>query len=219
MVFCIELATSFLDWIPSARHILSRWSWLRSLRPEWFLPRQCILKRQKPEWKEAFVTEKSCYKVLQPLQSTLIPVFYTEATYDNFPAIILSEILGTRLDHFLDSGSCKDNDYLENRFEAVLKKLTEYGVEYADPNLTNFILVDDRIMVIDFELVRFEKTTVWEESLNRANVKAILWEIRALQQGGTFFQAENERWLAKQMAKVQQRRALEHQETHKIYIE
>lgn len=49
---------------------------LRSRWPEWFLPPNIVLKRQKIGWDEEFDNETAIYRRLAPLQGTVVPVCY-----------------------------------------------------------------------------------------------------------------------------------------------
>ncbi|KAK3905070.1 hypothetical protein C8A05DRAFT_31116 [Staphylotrichum tortipilum] len=51
-----------------------------------------ILKKLKPKWDDEFDNEKLMYARLRPLQGSVIPVFFGEASLDGCRALILSDV-------------------------------------------------------------------------------------------------------------------------------
>jgi len=95
-------------------------------------------------------------------------------TYGTFPALVFSAIAGTTLfdlsrREFPQSKEKALKKGIQDAFEA----LTQYGVEYGDQKLDNFLWVDERVMIIDFEMVRFD---AWEENGNSATADSLLRE-------------------------------------------
>lgn len=62
--------------------------------PEWFLPREIVLKKEKEGWGEEFETEKATYEALKPLQGDAIPICYGEIDYDGRRTLVLSDVGG-----------------------------------------------------------------------------------------------------------------------------
>ncbi|KAK4671739.1 hypothetical protein QC764_511665 [Podospora pseudoanserina] len=146
--------------------------WARARWPEWFLPATVILKKRKAGWEAEFETEKQAYDVLKLIQGTIVPYFYGEAVYDGSPALVLSLIEGETLTHLW---RYLPEQVLQKRFEEALGALTSYGVHYTDAKLDNFMMRNDRrLMVFDFEQVKLGSTRSWEESPNRDNVGSIM---------------------------------------------
>jgi hypothetical protein len=131
-----------------------------------------ILKKQKIGWKDEFSVEREAYKLLKPIQGTVIPYFYGETVYDTSPTLVLSAIAGTTLhDLALNEFPESKDEALETSLEDAFKALTSYGVEYGDQKLDNFLWVDERVMVIDLEQVR---TDVWEGNGNSATAGSLM---------------------------------------------
>jgi predicted Ser/Thr protein kinase len=154
--------------------------WIKAYWPEWFLPPTVILKKQKDSWEDEFETEKEAYNLLKPIQGTIVLYFYGEAVYDRSRALIFSAITGSNLFYLARN---KHNKFPESKDEALkrsledaFKALTSYGVEYGDQKLDNFMWVDERVMVIDLENVKFDTTDVWEENVNSATADSLMRE-------------------------------------------
>ncbi|KAJ6090434.1 hypothetical protein N7486_009249 [Penicillium sp. IBT 16267x] len=154
--------------------------WIKARWPEWFLPPTVILKKQKVGWKDEFVTEIEAYKLLKPIQGTVVPYFYGEAVYDGSPALVFSAITGSNLVDLARNKFPESKDQaLQKSLEDALKALTSYGVEYRDERLDNFLWADgERAMIIDLEQVKFGTTKVWERSDNRATPNSLMREFR-----------------------------------------
>lgn len=149
--------------------------WIKARWPEWFLPPTVILKKPKPDWEEEYATEKQAYNILRPLQGTIIPYFYGEAVYGGSPALVFSAIAGSNLfDLARNKFSESKDEALQESVEDAFKALTSYGVEYRDEKLDNFLWVDERVMVIDLEQVKFGTTDVWEENVNSATAASLM---------------------------------------------
>lgn len=66
------------------------------------------------------------------------------------------------------------DEVLQRSLEDAFKALTSYGVEYRDEKLDNFLWVDARVMVIDFEQVKFGITDVGEENVNSTTAASLM---------------------------------------------
>lgn len=163
--------------LPLIQPVIALCPWIQTHWPEWFLPPIVILKKQKDGWKEEFSKEKQAYDLLKPIQGTVIPYFYGEAVYDASPALVLSAIAGTTLFELArEEFPQSEDEILQEHQEKALEALWSYGVEYTDQKLDNFFATDDsrRVMDIDFELVEFDNTKVWEKSINHAGVLSLM---------------------------------------------
>ncbi|KAK4206522.1 hypothetical protein QBC37DRAFT_458617 [Rhypophila decipiens] len=89
-------------------------SWAQSSFPEWFLPTNIVLKRQKDGWDEEFDAERSTYQDLACLQGIVIPTCYGQVQHDGKRALSLFEqALGTLASHGISHGDLKlDNFHL-----------------------------------------------------------------------------------------------------------
>jgi hypothetical protein len=117
--------------------------------PEWNLPAQLILKRQKEGWEEEFETEKAAYAKMQPLQGVVIPRCFGELRYDNTRALLLSDIGGACL--ATPTGSLLEIPELRRLLRDTLTALAQFRILQDDVKLDNFHVVGDRIMAVDFE--------------------------------------------------------------------
>jgi serine/threonine protein kinase len=171
-VFCLQLpATPTLDrilsWTP-----LPIQSLLQRIFPEWFLPRIIILKEKTTKREKYFDNELEMYKRLQPLQGDCIPRLLGVATTNGWiPTLVLEYVDGTPLNK-LKPGDARANT--EDRTKtaapqespdnyAVIKLVLrqglqhtfdlfrQMGVAHGDPELHNFIRVDDRVKAVDLE--------------------------------------------------------------------
>ncbi|KAK4133954.1 hypothetical protein BT67DRAFT_456398 [Trichocladium antarcticum] len=130
-------------------------SWASSLFPEWFLPTNIILKKQKPGWEEEFDTEQATYQRLKCLQGLVIPTYYGQATHNKTRALVLSDIGGACVAE--PAGAVLREQDVRPLFDQALGALASQGISHDDLKLDNFHLVDrggDRaIMVVDLERV------------------------------------------------------------------
>lgn len=128
---------------------------LESRHPEFFLPEKIVLKRAKREWdSDQFGTERDIYKVLTPLQGTVVPKCYgqVECRKTNTTttwALILSHVDGVSL--HLSPELARDKDKLEAMLFEAYRSINRLRVRHQDRNPSNFIIVGDKIVVIDFD--------------------------------------------------------------------
>ncbi|EEU37975.1 uncharacterized protein NECHADRAFT_84330 [Fusarium vanettenii 77-13-4] len=122
----------------------------RALFPGYFLPSRIVLKKMKPEWDEEFDNEVRMYDRLRSVQGHLIPICYGLAWCDGKRALLLSEVNGVLpFEQPLDSPL--DADEFCRRLRAAYGELGSFGLMYGDPKLDNYLLVDDRIVIVDLE--------------------------------------------------------------------
>ncbi|KAK1749601.1 hypothetical protein QBC47DRAFT_395615 [Echria macrotheca] len=132
----------------SWRERLEAWS------PEWFLPNQIIMKREKPGWQDEFDNELDIYGTLAPLGGRVVPKLYGQAEYPGTDgvrrrALIMSDIGGIPLGE-AEVGSLS-LDRVEEMMKDAFQALADAGVGHGDPKLDNMHVVGDKIMLIDFD--------------------------------------------------------------------
>ena len=133
-------------------------SWLQAAFPEWFLPDRVVLKIQKPGeekeiMEEYFHTEVTAYSQLKPLQGVVIPRFYGCLRYHGTRALLVEQLGGISLSS--PEGATMELEDLSNLLQACYRALHAFGVHQDDSNLSNFRLVDGRIMMLDLESAVF----------------------------------------------------------------
>ncbi|KAK3293592.1 uncharacterized protein B0H64DRAFT_426156 [Chaetomium fimeti] len=124
-------------------------TWFESWFPEWNLPFQLSLKRQKEGWYEEFEMEKAAYVTLQPLQGVFVPRCFGQLRCDNTRALLLSDIGGECL--ATPAGSLLETPELRRLLSETLTALGQFRILQDDVKLDNFHIVGDRIMAVDFE--------------------------------------------------------------------
>ncbi|KAL1848337.1 hypothetical protein VTK73DRAFT_10140 [Phialemonium thermophilum] len=126
---------------------------LRTAVPEWFLPRDIVLKRKKYGWDEEFETELQTYEKLRPVQGRVVPVFYGRVDYQGAPAIVLSDVGGVCLAE--PAGAVLEPEALGPLLHLAQSVLADLGVLHDDIKLDNFRLADsgDQIWIVDLERV------------------------------------------------------------------
>lgn len=129
-------------------------AWFESAFPEWTLPSQLILKKQKKNWQEEFDAEKAAYAKLRPLQGTVVPRFFGELQFDNTIALLMSDIGNVCL--AAPEGGMLELDEFRRLVRQALTALSRFGVLQDDTKLDNFHLTNGSVMVVDFEMTSNE---------------------------------------------------------------
>ncbi|KAK0750124.1 hypothetical protein B0T18DRAFT_322209 [Schizothecium vesticola] len=137
----LDRLLSFLRFLPAPLRAIVQSRW-----PEWFLPPKIVLKRQKLGWDEEFDNEKSIYQRLAPLQGTVVPVFYGEAscpaTEDTGTrALVFSHVDGIGL--YEEAAGGMEREEVRSMLMASLLAMSSLGVIHDDYKLDNFVLVGD----------------------------------------------------------------------------
>ncbi|KAI8721341.1 hypothetical protein NCS52_00581400 [Fusarium sp. LHS14.1] len=127
----------------------------KSIIPGYFLPSKVVIKKLKPGWNDEFNNEKSMYERLLCLQGTLIPKYFGETTVHNTRALILSEVDGVEACN--QKFPCLEAPEFRHRVEEAFAELAQFGLAYGDLKLDNFLLVGDRVIIVDLE-------SVWEDT-------------------------------------------------------
>jgi hypothetical protein len=125
--------------------------WFQSCFPEWALPGQLVLKKQKDGWDEEFETEKATYAKLAPLQDVVIPRCFGQLRYEGTRALLLSDIGGVCL--ATPEGGLLDLGDFRRMMRQALDAFLPFGILQDDSKLDNYHLVGDKIMVVDLERV------------------------------------------------------------------
>ncbi|POR39748.1 Uncharacterized protein TPAR_00066 [Tolypocladium paradoxum] len=130
-------------------------SWVQANFPEWVLPANIVLKKQKDDWEEEFDTEKATYEKLRCLQGHVIPICYGQIEYDGARALILSDVGGACLAE--PEGVVLHERELRPLLDQALSALASCGISHDDIKLDNFHLVGQghnwMIVVVDLERV------------------------------------------------------------------
>lgn len=149
------LSSIFDQLLGLIRHVPDQWqSWLESRLPELFLPQKLILKREKVNWEDNFDNGKRVYQALALVQGRVVPRCYGQvkcprtATTGN-RALLLSDIGGMTLDR--KATRTIGMERLGDMLWVALRAIAALGVAYDDYKLTNYRLVEDKVMVIDFD--------------------------------------------------------------------
>ncbi|KAK3933730.1 hypothetical protein QBC46DRAFT_105089 [Diplogelasinospora grovesii] len=139
-----------LRWLPSSLR-----SWAHSSFPEWFLPTNIVLKKQKDGWDEEFDTEKATYEKLKCLQGLVIPTYYGQVQYMGTRALVLSDIGGACVAE--PEGAVLSEQDVRPLFDQALSALASQGISHDDMKLDNFHLVSNggnkAIMIVDLERI------------------------------------------------------------------
>ncbi|KKK12000.1 hypothetical protein P175DRAFT_0504367 [Aspergillus ochraceoroseus IBT 24754] len=133
------------------------------------LPTVVIIKKMKDDWHDEFKQEIHAYERLKPLQGSVIPVFFGQATFNDSPVLVLSEVVGKTLQDLAHSGLPISLKELQRKLEKAMRLLHAYGAEYLDQRLDNFFLCDGtgEVMVVDLEQVEFPGDLEdWKHSVN-----------------------------------------------------
>ena len=132
--------------------------------PAFFLPDRVVLKKTKPGWLEEFDNEKRMYRRLEHLQGRMIPKLYGEAEFEGARALILSEVVGIM--PWEQQRPPLEVDEFKKLVEVVFGELNAVDLGYEDIKLDNFIMVQDRIVLVDLESVYEPKPEDREYSFN-----------------------------------------------------
>ncbi|KAJ4224616.1 hypothetical protein NW757_014326, partial [Fusarium falciforme] len=141
-----------------------------ALVPGYFLPSRIILKKMKLDWDDEFDNEVCMYERLRPAQGYLIPICYGLAWCDGKRALVLSEVEGiTPFEQPVDTPL--DAPEFCRRLRVAYGELGAYGLMYGDPKLDTYLLVDDRIVIVDLETVEEAKKEGDVEYVIESNVE------------------------------------------------
>uniref|UniRef100_A0A093UM89 Putative adenosylcobalamin-dependent ribonucleoside-triphosphate reductase n=1 Tax=Talaromyces marneffei PM1 TaxID=1077442 RepID=A0A093UM89_TALMA len=148
------------------------------IEPSHDLPQNLFVKKQKVGWEAEFSVEIDAYERLRDLQGTTVPQLFGQVLLDGVPALLLSKVPGVSLDALARNGAMEvDEKVLETQLRNSLEALDRYSAVYWDMRLDNFILCDDKIVIVDLEQVTFNSRP-WEKGLNSAGVSSLMSRFR-----------------------------------------
>lgn len=153
---------------------------------EWFLLELVVLQRQKKNWEEEFDNEKNIYRILAPVQGVHVPMCYGEARCPatettGTRALVLSDVGGISLDE--DGAKGFSVEEFETLLREPIRAIAELRVAHDDLKLANYHLVDNKIVVIDFDssYVSEDEDPEW---ITRSNVKPVSRLYNNVHRGG-----------------------------------
>jgi len=112
------------------------------------------MRREKINWAEGFDAEKEIYQRLALIQGIYVPKCYGEVECQKTKtnggrALILSDVGGIQLND--EAAGRLELDQLEDMLWPAIRAVTKLGVSHDDIKLDNYMLVGDKIVVIDFD--------------------------------------------------------------------
>lgn len=152
-----RLIHAVLGYLPESVRAWAQWAF-----PEWFLPSNVILKKEKKPTedidaagvKELFDTEVRAYRRLKPLQGSVVPVLYGQVWHRGTRALLMQDVGGVSLGE--PEGALLDLDELSRLLQECYRATHAFGVHPSDIQLRNFHLVRGKLMVLDLELVEWD---------------------------------------------------------------
>ncbi|CAG7996247.1 unnamed protein product [Penicillium salamii] len=141
------------------------------------LPSVVVVKTMKEDCHDEYQQEIENYERLRSLQGSVIPTFFGQCTFNDGPAIIISEVVGTTLRDIAYGHLQISSDELRYKLEIAMESIHCLGAEYLDQRLENFILCETgEIMIVDMEQVDFPlDLEVFKESVNYGGVGSLLY--------------------------------------------
>ncbi|EGX97231.1 Protein kinase-like domain [Cordyceps militaris CM01] len=135
--------------------------WIRALFPEWFLPDCVVMKMRKSGeceeiLDEHFDAELKAYRLMRPIQGLIIPQFFGSVRYKGQRAMILEHVQGILMSS--PEGATLRLSELAALLLPCYRALHPFRVQYDDINLSNFVLVDGRMRVLDLESAVFDSS-------------------------------------------------------------
>jgi hypothetical protein len=159
-------------------------SWIRAALPEWFLPSNVVFKQQKRGeekeiMEELFDTEVKAYAQLKPLQGLVIPTYYGRLNFNGTRALILERLGGVSLSS--PEGATLRLEELSALLQPCYRALHAFGVHYDDPNLSNFQIVNGKIMVLDLESAVFDLSADAQAFFLKTSIECLAGRYRSMQ--------------------------------------
>lgn len=169
---CVRLLPAFVQ------------SWIRTALPEWFLPDHVVLKQQKRGEEEAileelFDTEVKAYGWLKPLQGVVIPTYYGRLRYNGTRTLILEYLGGPSLSS--PEGATLRLEELSTLLQPCYRALHAFGVHHDDSNLSNFHLMNGKVMVLDLESAEFGLSADEQAYFMKTNIEHLAGRYRSMQ--------------------------------------
>jgi hypothetical protein len=158
-------------------------SWVHAAFREWFLPDQVVLKMQKSGEEEIveelFDIEMKAYGRLQPLQGVIIPRFYGTLRYNGTRAMLLERLGGISMSS--PEGATMRLEELSALLQPCYRAIHAFDVAVDDTNLSNFQLVDGRMMMMDLESAVFRYSADQRERFLASNIEHLAGMYRGMQ--------------------------------------
>ncbi|KAL7967221.1 hypothetical protein HDV63DRAFT_382794 [Trichoderma sp. SZMC 28014] len=123
---------------------------LQKWLPEWYLPRNIVLKTQKENWVNEFHAEIKYYEALEPLQGTYIPKYLGLGEFNGIKSHVLSDVGGICMAD-LDEDNEAIAPAIKQLFRHTISTVAAMGYYQNDMRLDNFHLVGGRIVIVDLE--------------------------------------------------------------------
>lgn len=105
---------------------------------------------------EYFDAELKAYHLMKPIQGLIIPQFFGRVRYNGRRAMILEHLQGISMSS--PEGATLRLNELAALLQPCYRAMHPFRVQYDDPNLSNFVLVDGRMMVLDLESAVFDSS-------------------------------------------------------------
>ncbi|KAK3336913.1 hypothetical protein B0T19DRAFT_410940 [Cercophora scortea] len=163
-------------------------SWIRTTAlPEWFLPDHVVVKQQRQAKEmdeeeimaEHFDNEVRAYRRLKPLQGVVVPTCYGRLNYYGTRALLLEYLDGVSLSD--PEGATLRLEELSNLLQPCYRALLALDVSHEDPNLSNFQLVNGKIMVMDLEEVEYGLSADDKVHAMVMNIRELAGRYRSMQ--------------------------------------
>ncbi|KAL2163216.1 hypothetical protein VTH06DRAFT_5272 [Thermothelomyces fergusii] len=170
-------------------------SWVRALLPEWFLPSRVVLKAEKEgnEWKDCsaqlFDNEVRAYNRVKPLQGTVVPKCYGVARYNGRRALVLERLGGVSLAS--PQGATLTLDELAALMQPCHRAIHAFRIHHSDPHPSNYQLVDGRLMILDLEIIEWDRPDEDNIKSMLSNIYDLAYRYKSLQR----FYYRGEGWL------------------------
>ena len=103
-----------------------------------------------------FDTELKAYNRLKPLQGVVVPRCFGEACYEGTRALVLADVGGHSL--ATPEAGTLTLDQLSSMLQECYRGLHGFGVHQEDSLPGNFMLVDGKLMAVDFEKAVFDQS-------------------------------------------------------------
>lgn len=162
------------DHIPSFARL-----WIRTIFPEWFLPRSLIIKPQRKGERELFETERRAYRQLKAVQSILVPKLYGQVRHNRTRCFLLEDVGGVSLAS--PEGALLELEKLSELLQECFQTLHSFDVHQLDPNPGNYQLVDGKLKALDFGDVDFDLSEDSKELFSSSRISSILGYYRNMQ--------------------------------------
>jgi tRNA A-37 threonylcarbamoyl transferase component Bud32 len=143
-----------------------------------------VLKQQKQGeeqmiLEELFDTEVKAYGRLKPLQGVVIPTCYGHLQYNGTRALILEYLGGVSLSS--PEGATLRLEELSTLLQPCYRELHAFGVHHDDPNLSNFHLINGKIMVLDLESAEFDLSADKQAHFMKTSIEHLAGRYRSMQ--------------------------------------